>query len=59
MNKACELFLERQRKTPKNGSLLFVNDHFWGERNAVIGVFLVTRTNVLPSVHVINPRFYQ
>jgi len=37
--------LERQRKTPKNGSLLLVNDHFWGERNAVIGVFLETLVN--------------
>jgi len=33
---------EQGLRCPKNWSLLFVNDHFWGELNAVIGVFLET-----------------
>jgi len=31
---------EQGLRCQKNGSLLFVNDHFCDERNAAIGVFL-------------------
>jgi len=45
-NKACKLFLERQRKTPKMGVRQPADYHFWGERNAVNGVFIETLNKV-------------
>jgi hypothetical protein len=47
---------EQGLRSPKIGSLLSVNNQFWGERNAVIGVFLVTLIKFLPPKNEAKPR---